>query len=51
MTEAAVTASDIWESINAMNLRQNILPTRERVHLIINKAEDHSVQWVKLRKL
>ncbi len=28
--DAMQTAVQIWESINAMNLRQNILPTRER---------------------
>ena len=49
--EARTTAIEIWESINAVNLRKNILPTRERAHLILNKTEDHSVQWVKLRKL
>ena len=36
----------IWESINAVNLRQNILPTRERAHLILEKVEDHSVSSV-----
>lgn len=49
--EAVKTAMQIWESINAVNLRQNILPTRERAHLILEKAEDHSVTSVKLRKL
>jgi type I pantothenate kinase len=49
--EATDTALRIWESINAVNLRQNILPTRERAHLILEKAEDHSVRAVKLRKL
>lgn len=49
--EAVATAVQIWESINAVNLRQNILPTRERAHLILEKAEDHSVTSVKLRKL
>jgi type I pantothenate kinase len=49
--EARETAGNIWESINAVNLRQNILPTRERAHLILEKAEDHSVRSVKLRKL
>jgi type I pantothenate kinase len=49
--EAAQTAVQIWESINAVNLRQNILPTRERAHLILEKVEDHSVSSVQLRKL
>jgi type I pantothenate kinase len=49
--EATQTARQIWESINAVNLRQNILPTRERAHLIIEKVEDHSVSTLQLRKL
>jgi type I pantothenate kinase len=49
--EARETALRIWESINAVNLRKNILPTRERAHLILEKAEDHSVRSVLLRKL
>jgi len=49
--EASETAVQIWESINAVNLRQNILPTRERAHLILEKVEDHSVSSVHLRKL
>jgi type I pantothenate kinase len=49
--EATNTAIQIWESINAVNLRQNILPTRERAQLIIEKIEDHSVSSVQLRKL
>ena len=49
--EATNTAIQIWESINAVNLRQNILPTRERAQLIIEKVEDHSVSSVQLRKL
>lgn len=49
--EARQTALQIWESINAVNLRQNILPTRDRAHLILEKVEDHSVSSVQLRKL
>jgi type I pantothenate kinase len=49
--DAVATALQIWESINAVNLRQNILPTRERAQLILEKAGDHSVTSVKLRKL
>ena len=49
--EARRTALQIWESINAVNLRKNILPTRDRAHLVLHKAEDHAVTSVKLRKL
>ena len=50
-TEARDTARTIWQNINLPNLRQNILPTRERAHLILEKGRDHAVRRVKLRKL
>lgn len=49
--EATATALQIWNDINGLNLRENILPTRDRAHLILEKAADHSVRGVKLRKL
>ncbi len=49
--EARQTALKIWEEINGVNLRENILPTRTRAHLILEKGLDHSIQQVKLRKL
>jgi type I pantothenate kinase len=49
-TEAAATARQIWETINLVNLRHNVLPTRERAHLILQKGRDHAVQRVRLRK-
>ena len=49
--EARATARRIWSSINQVNLRENILPTRERAHLILEKAADHAVARVRLRRL
>jgi type I pantothenate kinase len=49
--EAVETARGIWRSINLVNLRENIAPTRERAHLILEKGRDHAVRQVKLRKL
>lgn len=49
--EAKETARRIWTEINGLNLRENIQPTRERARLILDKAADHSVRGVKLRKL
>ncbi len=49
--EARRTALRIWTDINGLNLSENILPTRERAHLIVEKAADHSVTGVKLRKI
>jgi len=50
-TEAIQTARSIWEEINLLNLRENIQPTRERAHLILEKREDHLVGGVKLRRV
>jgi type I pantothenate kinase len=49
--QATETATSIWERINLINLRENILPTRRRAHLILKKAANHLVQEVALRKL
>jgi len=49
--EATATAESIWDSINGPNLEQNIEPTRSRATLVLRKARDHSVQYVRLRKL
>ena len=49
--EATEVARQIWRSINGANLHENILPTRERARLILEKAPDHSVRAVRLRKL
>jgi type I pantothenate kinase len=49
--EAVETATSIWTRINLLNLRENILPTRRRAHLILNKDASHSVTEVSLRRL
>ena len=49
--EAIQTARRIWTEINLTNLIENIGPTRERAHLILEKREDHKVQNVKLRRV
>lgn len=50
-SEAIATASDIWDSINSVNLRENIYPTRQRADLILHKSADHVIDKVHLRKL
>lgn len=45
------TAGTIWDTINGPNLRDNILPTRERAHLVLVKGQDHAIDEVWLRKL
>jgi type I pantothenate kinase len=49
--EARETATKIWQEINGINLKENILPTRSRADLILEKGPDHSVRRVRLRKL
>jgi type I pantothenate kinase len=49
--EAIQTARQIWEEINLLNLHDNIGPTRERAHLILEKGADHLVQNVLLRRI
>jgi type I pantothenate kinase len=49
--EAREAARQIWRSINLINLRENVLPTRERAHLILEKGRDHAIRKVKLRKI
>ncbi len=49
--EAMQKALSIWNEINGVNLQENILPTRTRAHLILEKGADHAVESVKLRKL
>ena len=49
--EAVKTATDIWTRINLVNLRENILPTRQRADLILKKTQSHRVEQVSLRKL
>lgn len=48
---AEAMARNIWSSINGRNLVENILPTRERAHLILTKGADHRVSKVSLRRL
>lgn len=47
--EAESTARRIWQTINLVNLRENVAPTRERAHLVLEKGRDHAVRRVRLR--
>ena len=49
--EAVDTAKGIWREINLVNLRENIIPTRERANLILEKGTNHRVSGVYQRKL
>ncbi|MDO4681326.1 MAG: type I pantothenate kinase [Lautropia sp.] len=49
--DALKVASQIWRDINLVNLRENIVPTRERANLVLRKRPDHSVGEIRLRKI
>ncbi len=49
--EAINEATRIWDEINGPNLKQNVQPTRARADAVLRKDHDHSVRWVRLRKL
>ncbi len=53
LSEEAATAfaSRVWAEINARNLQENILPTRERAHLVLEKGQNHRVERVRLRRV
>jgi type I pantothenate kinase len=44
-------ADQLWDGINQPNLRENILPTRQRASLILKKSADHCIEQVALRRL
>nr|WP_211924133.1 type I pantothenate kinase [Coxiella endosymbiont of Amblyomma nuttalli] len=44
-------AVHVWREINEVNLKENILPYKNRAQLILEKGFDHSVQRIYLRKI
>ncbi len=48
-SEAIAVAESIWTTINGVNLRKNIAPTREHADLVLEKGPDHVVHLVRLR--
>ena len=48
--QAAAYATFIWDHINGPNLRDHILPTRGRAHLVLEKGPDHRVRAMHLRR-
>jgi type I pantothenate kinase len=49
--QARETALGLWAAVNGPNLRDNIAPTRSRARLVLQKAADHAVRRVLLRKI
>jgi type I pantothenate kinase len=48
--EAVDVARRLWSSINAVNLRENIAPTRDRARIVLEKGPEHAVDRVRLRR-
>ncbi|MFC6315899.1 type I pantothenate kinase [Lapidilactobacillus achengensis] len=49
--QAAFTmARQVWQDVNLKNLREYILPTRNRADLILHKTEHHVIDKIGLRK-
>ena len=42
-------AREIWSTVNLPNLHENVLPTRDRADLVLEKGSDHHVRAVRLR--
>lgn len=49
--ESKAMAIHIWNEINSSNLHNNILPTKYRADLILQKGSNHFVENVKVRKI
>lgn len=49
--KALARANEIWDTINLPNLIENILPTRSRATLVLQKGSAHAVERVLMRKL
>lgn len=40
----------VWYTINLTNLVQHIEPTKERANVILNKAANHEIDRISVRK-
>jgi type I pantothenate kinase len=48
--DARAVAEHKWRTINEVNLRENIQPTRTRARLILHKGADHAVDAIRLSR-
>jgi type I pantothenate kinase len=46
----AAMTDHVWDTINRPNLVDHVLPTRSRADLILEKAPDHTVRRIRLRR-
>jgi type I pantothenate kinase len=45
-----VFGTEVWKTVNEVNLVENIQPTRVRATIVLRKAADHAVTTVRLRR-
>ena len=50
LDQAKQRAREVWQTVNLVNLIQNIEPTRDRADLILHKGENHLVDAIYVRK-
>ncbi|MGT2741703.1 type I pantothenate kinase [Streptococcus plurextorum] len=48
--EALAFSKNIWQTINLVNLKKYIEPTRNRAELILHKSENHKINEIYLKK-
>jgi type I pantothenate kinase len=48
--EVDTFGTQVWKTVNEVNLVENIQPTRARATLVLHKGADHSVTRVRLRR-
>ena len=50
MAEVDAFGTQVWKTVNEVNLIENIQPTRARATLVLHKGAEHSVTRVRLRR-
>ena len=48
--DAVALAHEVWNKVNLVNLMDNILPTRNRAQIIVQKGEGHRIEKLFIRK-
>ena len=48
--EVLAFAHQVWESINLLNLKDYIEPTRNRAELILHKSANHEIDEIYLKR-
>lgn len=49
--DARAEAAHLWQTINAINLNENIRPTRPRADVVLRKGPEHRITDVALRRI